>query len=72
MMMTIESFVLYNIVMWTVGWYLLKRHGEKEYGEGIIDAVNMHYTGQLTYTPMLDGDLEMLNIKIKPDEEYEE
>jgi len=50
MTMTLEAFILYNIVMWTMGWYLLKRHGEQEYDNGFMDAVQLHSEGRLSYT----------------------
>jgi len=50
MMMTIEGFILYNIVMWAMGWYLLVRNGEKEYDNGFMDAVQLHSEGRLTYS----------------------
>lgn len=64
-MMTIESFVLYNIVMWVVGWYLLKRHSELEYDNGFMDAVQLHSEGRLTYNSVLQEDgIELLTIEV--------
>ena len=53
-----------------VGWYLLRKHGESEYGEGIVDAIQMHNDGRLTYESYFeDEDVEMISITITPEEE---
>jgi len=57
--MSIDNFILYNLVMLGVGWYLLRKHGESEYGEGIVDAIQMHNDGRLTYESYFeDEDVE--------------
>jgi hypothetical protein len=66
--MTLEAFVLYNALMATLSWYLMKRHGDKEYEEGLLDAVLMHNSGQLTYSTYTEGGETMINMEIKPDE----
>jgi hypothetical protein len=64
--MTIEVFILYNVLMLIGGWVILRRHGDKEYGDGITDAVQLHHEGKLTYTSYLaDEGHEMLDIKIQ-------
>jgi hypothetical protein len=66
MTMTIEGFILYNIVMWTMGWYLLVRNGEKEYDGGFLDAVQLHSEGRLTYTFETVGEDEgVLTIEVR-------
>ena len=55
-MMTFESFVLYNLAMSVVGWFLMKRQGEQEYDNGFMDAVQLHSEGRLTYTRETIGD----------------
>lgn len=68
--MTIEGFILYNLTMLVGGWYLLKTHGEKEYEAGIMEGIQMHNSGRLTYKSYFDDEgMEMLDIKIK---EYED
>ncbi len=65
MTMTLEAFILYNIVMWTVGWYLLKRHSEQEYDNGFMDAVQLHNEGRLTYTTETQEDgVELITIEV--------
>ena len=68
--MSIDTFILYNLVMLGVGWYLLKRHGESEYREGLVDSIQMHNEGTLTYTIYTEDDgTEMININIETEEE---
>ncbi len=50
MTMTLESFILYNIIMATLSWYLMKRHGTEEYDNGFYDAVILHEGGRLIYS----------------------
>ena len=65
MMMTIENFILYNIVMWTIGWYLLKRHSELEYDNGFMDAVQLHSEGRLSYDVVEEGDgINLITIEV--------
>ena len=67
MTMTIEGFILYNIVMWAMGWYLLVRHGDNEYDNGFLDAVQLHSEGRLTYTsePSDEEGINLLTIEVK-------
>jgi len=55
--------------MLLVGWYLLKRHGEKEYDLGIIEAIQLHNEGRLTYDSYInDEGIEMIDIEVRPNE----
>lgn len=47
--MSIEYFVVYNLIMAGVAWYLWKTHGETEYDNGFMDAVQLHSEGRLSY-----------------------
>ena len=68
--MTIEVFLLYNVIMFGVGWYLLQKYGESKYQAGVVEAVQMHNEGRLTYTSYFDDEgIEMIDIQIKPYEE---
>lgn len=68
--MTIEVFLLYNVIMFGVGWYLLQKYGESQYQAGVVEAVQMHNEGRLTYTSYFDDEgIEMIDIQIKPYEE---
>jgi len=65
MTMTLESFILYNIVMSTLSWYLIKRQSELEYDNGFMDAVQLHNEGRLTYSSeRLEDGVEMLTIEV--------
>jgi hypothetical protein len=55
-MITFESFVLYNLAISTIGWFLMKRQGEQEYDNGFMDAVQLHSEGRLTYNVETIGD----------------
>jgi len=69
MIMTVESFILYNIIMWVMGWYLLVRNGEREYEAGVLEAVQLHSEGRLTYVSYREDGIEMLEIKVEPYED---
>ena len=45
-------------------WY-----GKQEYGKGILDGIQMHHQGRLTYKAYMEGDQEMLSINIKEENE---
>jgi len=69
MTMTVEGFVMYNIIMFIVGWYLLVRHSEREYDNGFLDAVQLHKEGRLTYTTVVQEDgIELLTIEVVDEE----
>ena len=51
--------------MWTVGWYLLKRHSELEYDNGFMDAVQLHSEGRLSYDVVEEGDgINLITIEV--------
>ena len=68
-MIAFEYFILCIAVMTVGGYYLSYRHGTEQYGEGMIDALTLHYKGTLTYDAVDndDGTVE-LEIRIKRDE----
>ena len=47
-------------------WY-----GENQYGKGILDGIQMHNSGRLTYTTYEEDGQTMIKIDIQ-EEEYEE
>ena len=66
MIFTIEGFILYNILMATVSWYLSKWQGKKEYDMGFMDAVQLHSEGRLTYTVEQEDDgINLITIEVK-------
>tara|TARA_R110000765_G_scaffold374942_1_gene465522 strand:+ start:825 stop:1016 length:192 start_codon:yes stop_codon:yes gene_type:complete len=48
--MTLDNFIIYNIIMITFSWFLYYRHGETSYDNGFMDAVQLHSEGRLKYT----------------------
>ena len=70
MMMSEETFALFFLCMAGITWFLLQRHGEKEYQQGITEGIIMHSQGRLTYTTYLsENEEEMIDIVIAPEEE---
>ena len=68
-MMTLESFILYNIIMITFTWFLHYRHGEKQYDCGFMDAVQLHSEGRLTYDVASDAeDVKTITIEVTDEE----
>jgi len=67
-MMSIEYFVLGLIIMGSIGAYLSYRHGVTEYAEGMKQALLMHHSGDLKYKVYFEGDVEMIEIKVREDE----
>ncbi len=67
MVFTMEGFILYNIIMATVSWYLSKWQGKKEYDNGFMDAVQLHSEGRLSYTtePSDEEGVNILKIEVK-------
>lgn len=65
LIITLDNFVLYNIIMFTFTWYLHKRYGNREYDNGFIDAVQLHAEGRLAYSMETVGEDEnVLTIEV--------
>ena len=45
-------------------WY-----GSQQYGKGILDGIQMHHQGRLTYRPYIEDGKEMLSIQIAEEDE---
>jgi len=67
--MSIENFVYYNILMATFTWFLHYRHGETQYDNGFMDAVQLHQEGRLTYSVTDDAGVKTILIEVS---DYEE
>jgi len=64
-MMSTEYFVVYNILMVALAWYLWRSHGIEEYDNGFMDAVQLHKEGRLTYFVEYDEEgYEVINIEV--------
>jgi len=70
-MMSIELVSLLVLAITLVGGIASYYYGEDKYGKGILDGIQMHNSGRLTYTTYMEDGQEMLKIDIK-EEEYEE
>ena len=63
-MMTIENFVIYNLIMITFTWYLYTKHGEESYDCGFMDAVQLHSEGRLTYNVSSTREEKVITIEV--------
>lgn len=68
-MIEIEILYLWASVMILVGGGIIWWHGSQQYGKGILDGIQMHHSGRLTYTVYEEEGQEMLAIKIKEEDE---
>lgn len=71
-MISLEYFYLAVFIMVGVGAYVSWKYGEQEYNNGLVDAVQLHNEGVLTYDSYEEDGVEMIDIKIKPQEVYNE
>jgi hypothetical protein len=68
-MIDIEYLYFAVTMMATLGYYLSHRHGNQEYDNGFIDAVQLHSEGRLAYTMESIGEHEnVLTIEVFEDE----
>ena len=66
--MDLITVYLLLIIVSLIGGYASYKYAEKRYERGLLDAIQMHNEGRLTYTSYMEGDVEMISIDIKPDE----
>jgi len=52
-----------------VAYFIIIKHGGKEYEKGIIDGINMYDSGRLTYEAYYEGDQKYIKIDIKAEDE---
>lgn len=69
MMMGFEGFIVWFIAMSIVAYFIIIKHGGKEYEKGIIDGINMYDSGRLTYEAYYEGDQKYIKIDIKAEDE---
>ena len=62
-------FVIWFVLLMSVGGIIIWRHGESQYGKGILDGIQMHHQGRLTYKAFIEDGQEMLSINIKEEDE---
>ncbi len=48
-------------------WYTYWSNG-KAYDRGLIDAIKMHHEGRLTYKSYSEDGVEMLDLRIEPED----
>jgi len=68
-MMSLEGFAIWTLCMSVVAYYLIVKHGGKEYEKGVIDGINMLDAGRLTYEAYYEGDQKYIKIDIKAEDE---
>jgi hypothetical protein len=68
-MIAVEFIYLWAFLMIAVGGVIIWRHGEAQYGKGIIDGINMLDSGRLQYESYYEGDQKYIKIDIKPEDE---
>jgi len=68
-MMEFETVLTLVLSLCALGGYGSYRYGRQEYGKGILDGIQMLHTGRLTYESYMEGDVEMLSINIKEEDE---
>jgi len=64
-----DSFILAMAIMACAGIFITWRYGKHQYSEGLIDAVQMHESGQLKYTTYMEDGQKMFEIEVIADEE---
>lgn len=67
-MISIDSAVLWLLIMVGVGAYFMWRHGDRSYNEGMKDALILLDEGRLRYELYFDDDEDtrMINIEVDP------
>jgi hypothetical protein len=68
-MMSLEGFAIWTLCMSMVAYYLIVKHGGKEYEKGIIDGINMYDSGRLEYEAYYEGEQKFIKIDIKAEDE---
>ena len=69
MIIELEMFVIWFVLLMSVGGIIIWRHGESQYGKGILDGIQMYDSGRLTYHSYYEGDQKYLTINIEPEDE---
>jgi len=67
--MAIETVYLLMLFVAIGGGFASYLYSNHRYERGIIDAIQLHNEGRLTYKSYMEGEVEMIDIRIKPDEE---
>ena len=66
--MSMENFIIYNFIMITFTWFLHKRHGEKMHEAGMLESIQLHSEGKLTYKTYNNAGTEMIEITVEGDD----
>jgi len=64
-----NDIIITSIVWIGIGALWTYYSDKRAYNEGMLEAIQMHNEGRLTYKSYFEGDTEMLDIVVKPYEE---
>jgi len=67
--MNIELVIMLILAICAVGGLASWWYGEQQYGKGILDGIQMHNSGRLTYTSYEENGQTMISINIKEEDE---
>lgn len=68
-MMNIDIVLMIVIGICLIGGTASWWYGSQQYGKGILDGIQMHHQGRLTYKAYIEDGQEMLSINIKEEDE---